>query len=502
MPIHLFPVKLSLNRRIDSGRRLNIFKRRSNNNSKVKVMFNKAFYVTINKEYLFAQSVYFTTMMKPCYNDHNRKIFKLKIKVSSEAFRQAMQFLENGQISFDEVCFIEVCHLAVYLQIDSLEESCLDHFTRNLTRGSLESQLTLIRSHPFMGKQFTETLLKFESAGRDFFPGLYFISEEKSGVFLLKQIHVESRSVYNVGRLEFSRNSYKFELHQLGNSLVISISPRLRTMETFLIKVCLLTGKSTKIKAGNGVVDISVANKSLFLTREVETNGNQIAYSIEKTDEHSECFTSALSDFSPPESEATQVTIILSHSDGESLYYFFYYGSPSPFALDNVHVMEISIKTGSKTCKKLTGEYTKLKMGMTDEDFEQKPMLYFEKVLYIKESNVLLIEVRPKIVLVVHLSKSYYYDEDILPKLDLDPLGKTLVIPSKSLIYRFQTYGLLIGDSLMASSKFELKTFKFKKGKLKENEFHWEKNASCECTVYYCPCRTGYYPKLHSACLI
>ena len=93
---------------------------------------------------------------------------------SYRVFKKVMNFVNTGSITLDMNTVLEIWHLATYLQIDCLLEICLDHFTLNLNRHTLEPQLNFMKNCSFLDREFRERALMFEKSGSPAFSGLYF----------------------------------------------------------------------------------------------------------------------------------------------------------------------------------------------------------------------------------------------------------------------------------------------------------------------------------------
>ena len=96
------------------------------------------------------------------------------------------QFINSGEINLTIESVLETCHLALYLHLECLQQICLDHFTYNLNRKSLESQLRTMEKHLFVDEEFKKRALRFKESGRPSFSGLYFLQRVDRWTISLK----------------------------------------------------------------------------------------------------------------------------------------------------------------------------------------------------------------------------------------------------------------------------------------------------------------------------
>ena len=140
----------------------------------VKEFLTKFNFTKVNRRELLEKSAYFRAILKPCFRDHRSDLIELHIPGSYEVFKKVMQFINTGVITLDIETVFGTCHLALYLQIDCLPRLCLDHFTCNLNRNTVEKQLQVMDEF-YLDEEFKERALLFKGSGRASFSGLYFL---------------------------------------------------------------------------------------------------------------------------------------------------------------------------------------------------------------------------------------------------------------------------------------------------------------------------------------
>ena len=133
--------------------------------------------VEVNKENLVRKSLYFQIITNPCFVDHKSDILEIKIPVSLECFQEVMYFLTTENININNDNVIEICHLADYFLIDDLKKICLDYFTYNLSKKTINDQITLLGKYHLVEDKFKERALKFKQSSRLVYSGLYIIKK-------------------------------------------------------------------------------------------------------------------------------------------------------------------------------------------------------------------------------------------------------------------------------------------------------------------------------------
>ena len=95
----------------------------------VKILFNKTYFTKVNKEKLVNKSLYFKAIRKECYTDIKSEFVEVNFETSRKIFKQVMQYISSGEIYLNKRNLYKVFSLAVYLQMNDLEQLCLDYFT-------------------------------------------------------------------------------------------------------------------------------------------------------------------------------------------------------------------------------------------------------------------------------------------------------------------------------------------------------------------------------------
>ena len=160
--------------------------------------YNKDFTFKVNREKLIDNSAYFREIVKDCYKDNKTEFTEFVIpeefhiksqdkmkRYVNEVFRTVMEFINTGTVTLDIKTLLETYHVADYFQLDRLQRLCLDHFTHNLKRKTLESPLQLdtiaysssLWMHSCLNGEFEERALMFKRSGRPSFSGLYFLQD-------------------------------------------------------------------------------------------------------------------------------------------------------------------------------------------------------------------------------------------------------------------------------------------------------------------------------------
>ena len=214
----------------------------------IKELLNKFNFTKVNRRELLEKSAYFRAILKPCFRDHNSDLIKLCIPGSYEVFKKVMRFINTGIITLDVKTVFETCHLALYLQIDCLPQLCLDHFTYNLNRNTLEKQLHLMKKYQFyLDKEFEERAMLFKDSGRSSFSGVYFLQNKTKGDGIyLKNFSKDFKSVNTL--LELKKVSYptihKSPLQYFDRMLCFVV---LKDLKWCLCQYNLVSAKSTML---------------------------------------------------------------------------------------------------------------------------------------------------------------------------------------------------------------------------------------------------------------
>lgn len=108
---------------------------------------NDELVLKVNRKKLLEKSVYFRAVFKECYKYYNSDLIDVYFPEKEEIVDKVMKFISSDSITLDINSIFETYNLAEYLQIGCLQQLCLDHFTLNLNRNTLEKQLDLIAKY-------------------------------------------------------------------------------------------------------------------------------------------------------------------------------------------------------------------------------------------------------------------------------------------------------------------------------------------------------------------
>ena len=122
-----------------------------------------------------------------------------------EMFIKVMNFINTDIITLDIKSVVETHHVAEYLQIDCLKQTCLYHFTYNLNRKTVSAQLKKLEKCSFPVEKLKERAASFRRSGHVSFSGLYFLQQYKRRGACLK---VKSKHYKNVIALNFLKESF------------------------------------------------------------------------------------------------------------------------------------------------------------------------------------------------------------------------------------------------------------------------------------------------------
>ena len=123
------------------------------NKEKIPVYYNKKISIQVNREDLLEKSSYFRAILKICNKDHESDDIDISIP-AVKTFQEVMKFINTGEIDLKSESLFYTLNLALYLQIESLQKFCLDHFTYNLNRKSVESQLRMLEEYSFVDEEY------------------------------------------------------------------------------------------------------------------------------------------------------------------------------------------------------------------------------------------------------------------------------------------------------------------------------------------------------------
>ena len=153
---------------------------RQNGNSVIFYRYDELV-LKVDEKKLLDKSAYFRAMFKKCYRDHKSDLIDVCISENEETFYKVMQFITSDNITLDINSIFETYHLAVFLQIGCLQQFCLDHFTLNLNRKTLHSNLDLISNYGCLFGELEKRALMFNKTGNISFSGLYFLQQNSEG---------------------------------------------------------------------------------------------------------------------------------------------------------------------------------------------------------------------------------------------------------------------------------------------------------------------------------
>ena len=140
----------------------------------LKVRLNKDHVLLVSKEKLLEKSHYFKSITKSCFADHKSEFTEVTIPVSCESFKKVIDYVTTDIINISNNTVFEVFQISDYLQIESLQKMCLDHFIYNLNKKTLDHQLSLMENYQVSCNSFKQVALKFKEGGWPSVKGLYF----------------------------------------------------------------------------------------------------------------------------------------------------------------------------------------------------------------------------------------------------------------------------------------------------------------------------------------
>ena len=476
--------------KIKSGNR-----NQNENNEKVPVYYNGKISAQVNKEDLLEKSSYFRAITKTCYRDHESDDIDISIppNVSLKAFKQVINFINTDEIDIHVETLFEILNLALYLQIDDLQKFCLDHFTHNLNRKSLESQLGLLGENSFADEEFMRRALMFRESGRPSFSGLYFLQKAGERTYNLKMFSKHSERAHlistftmkNVSSLHLFDNmlcmvEYSYDLREVSllQYDLISADMSSLTLENAIFSadskpvICsdkenlFVISNVSKLDVLSGVVNKSLLSLSVF-QRQSPTRSLEML--ITKT-------------LNPLPGWLSGLNVFFSHCFDGKLYVFYrkYIARPAFFTLRCVYLMTICVETLQILNNKwLTTENIKVKKGTKIEQFV---MTKFKKILFHEKQQKLFIKMTNKCfyssnfwkhVLIFDLKNNCFYSaKNFLPSSLACDEGdkynyKFTLSGSGSL------YGIRYLLERLGSRPTEVRSFQLRNDKLVENGVRW-----------------------------
>ena len=392
---------------------------------------NEHLKAVVDRQKLLQKSGYFKAMFKECYGDYKSDFIDAYFPGSEEVFNNVMQLVSNDTITLDINSIFETYHLALFLQVDCLQQLCLDHFTLNLNRNTLQSQLDLIARRSYLDKEFKETALTFKESGNPSVSGFYFLQQKSTTkAWCLK---VKSRISESVHALKTLKNGLqKFSpLHCFDNMLCFTASEK-DSSNTVLLQYDLLSGSAYEVALDklNATSSICTHAKHCYIFSQATENDELVLHlSLVRRKEGclKICKAKTFSLATTTQSQGlSKINVRVSHCHDDKLY-VFYDTSKSwtdSNTFDNTYLLVICVKSFRVLKnRKLSAENVRLDWDVLKLDKIQ--MLSFEKMFYSEEREKLFIRTTcydmktfgfGKFVLVFDLKHDlFYFNADILP---------------------------------------------------------------------------------------
>ena len=451
---------------------------------------NELLRAIVDRQKLLEKSGYFRAMFKKCYKDYKSDFIDAYFPESEEVFNKVMHLIINDRITLDINSIFETYHLAVFLQIDCLQKLCLDHFTLNLNRNTLRSQLDLIAKRSYLDREFEEKALIFKQSGNLSVSGFYFLQQNSATkAWCLK---VKSRISASVHVLKTLKNRLqKFSpLHCFDNKLCFIASEK-KLSNAVLFQYDLLSGNAYEIalddeNSVDALPSICTDAKNLYIfSKQKEKNEFTLRLSLFRSKEDYlkvfkiKTFSLATITKSP---NLSKINIRFLNCYDDKLYVFYDTSETWQCSntFDNTYLLVICIKSFNiLKNRKLSAENVRL-----DWDFlklEKIKMLSFEKLFYSEKHDKLFIrtdcyDVKSfgfgKFVLVFDLKRDlFYFNANILP---LSPTNRRNMMEFTSckdgIVYLVDSY---YNDDCEVCS--EIRVFSFVEGeKLVDDGVIWE----------------------------
>ena len=385
--------------------------------------------IKVDKQKLFKKSGYFRAMYKTCYKDHKSDFIDVNFPEKEEIFIKVMQLIVSDSITLDINSIFETYHLAVYFQMNCLQQFCLDHFTLNLNRITLGSQLDMIEKRPCLFDEFEKRASTFGKSGNISFSGLYFLQESREGTTRLKikSKHFNSPHVLE----EFTSLTNFGPLHRVGRTLCSMASAG---HVRLLFQYDVLSGKSSRsvIDSAKYVdadrMSICADKEVLYLFNEVEdmSENFNLNLSLLRREENAGCFEVCKTKrFSLPKAKddmfmddiftlswwGFRTRIHFSHCYEGKLYVFYH----MPGKLESTyffHSLYLLVICG-KTFRVLKNQKLSDQDVRLDCDLEKVEMWSFEKLFYSEKCQKLFIKADclnfDKHVLVFDMKRDFFY---------------------------------------------------------------------------------------------
>ena len=383
--------------------------------------------IKVDKEKLIAKSSYFRAMFKNFYKDQTSDFIDVCFPAKQEIFNKVMQLVSSNSITLDINSIFETYHLAVFLHIDCLQQLCLDHFTLNLNRNNVQSQLELIEKNSYLDKEFKQRALTFRESGNPSISGLYFLQRNNRRLWCLKVKCSQHESVHVLRVFEGKRKVSS--LHHVDNMLCLMTSAG-RSGDVVLCQYDLLSGSTYNIELDsvNRIDDykssICTDDKNLYFLSQTVSNKNEFVFSLMSFSrkEKRSCLkifkrTSISLVRTTKSTSLNKIKIHFSHCYNNKLYVFYY--SPKFWLCNNYFYNTYLLVICCKSFRvlknnKLSAENVKL--GSDFPELDEIAMWNFEKMFYSEKHEKIFIKtdcyIREnfgKHVLVFDLKRDYFY---------------------------------------------------------------------------------------------
>ena len=445
----------------------------------------------VNRQKLLEKSDYFRAITKTCYKDHLSDFIEMEIPASYVVFSKVMGFINNGVITLDVKTVLETCHLAVYLQIDCLQQLCLDHFTTNLNRKTLESQLYFIEDHLFLGEEFSVRASMFRNSKSPSFSGLYFLQEKyhkKQGEMTVgKSLKIFSKQFASVHELAELKQTDFHSLHQFEYLLCALVQ------DVFLFQYHLVSGEtnvsmieSLGRRGRDEYVDNAIFcsnSDAMFVVSKVKYGYDDCLISVF----HKQNFTDFL-----VMSHQKRFNIVMneqyedyklwfSHCYDEKIYIFYSCYNSFHTKSNDLYLLTVCDKSLKTLKDQKLSNNIKLDRKVDQTVFEK--MFYFEKEekLFIKNPTSRYSYDEWDMVLVFDMKNDrFYYTEHFLPSRMRHTLNDDLefkfALGKDDEVYGIRQYHLMISGNQF-QYRTEIRKFRLDDDKLVDDVIAWEEAA-------------------------
>ena len=245
--------------------------------STVKVLFNKVYVATINKEKLLSESLYFQAALKQ--NCKLSPFIEVNVEASRETFKQVARFIGSGRVQLCKNNIFKIHALARYLGVNGLQQLCLDYFLFGLTSGNVANRL---KSSDHLD-DFKQVALQFKKSGKRSVSGLYFLVKELNKKKRhLKMFCMKTKRFRNI-EIDLPTDVFNdYELERFSSKLVISCRDKHFESNNFLVLYDLASGKAGRMPTGTCSQTILCSSSDALVTFSVVENNN-VLFSVYKT---------------------------------------------------------------------------------------------------------------------------------------------------------------------------------------------------------------------------